>query len=487
MALLETIRQQTDSTWAKLVFGAVILVFVFWGIGASGGPKTQAVAEVNGERITDTELRRRLRDVTRGANMNQDDIQELTPLIIDQLVMTKALLQEADRLGIEVSDEEIAREIRSIEAFQTESGKFSQNLYERNLKRMGMTNGKFVTQLRDSMTLQKLEAFAAGAIQVTDRELEQLYRLNATEMSVEYVSIPDNALLDFVTVEDAAVDAFIAASEDELKQIYERDYDRLYHTPPKATLSQIFLKKGIEGFEDAQARQKLEEIRTAASSGEAFADLARQFSEDLSASNGGDMGTLAQQQLPEAAREPIFSTAAGQFTDIIEIEQGFTFFRVAALTEEVTREFDTVKAEIARQELARQELTTFSARVGDELLAAWKAEGNAPIKVLQKYGLVLETTGSVRKTDPQIPGAAGSPQLLTALKDVSEAGLLDGVYPTEGGRILANVTSFTEADMTAFERDKEMLRYQVQTQKVQAYLEVWRQDIVDRSTVVKYQ
>ena len=159
MALLETIRQQTDSTWAKLVFGAVILVFIFWGIGTSGGPTTTAIAEVDGARITDTQLHRQMRNLTRstGSTLNEDEMNQLAQEVIQQLIQTEVLLQESARTGIEVSDQEIARYVLQYDAFKTSKGKFSSKLYERSLKRMGLSQGKFEQQIREMITIQKLE------------------------------------------------------------------------------------------------------------------------------------------------------------------------------------------------------------------------------------------------------------------------------------------------------------------------------------------
>ena len=196
MALLESIRQQTDSPWAKIVFGAVVLVFVFWGIGASGGPTTTAIAEVNGNRITDTELHRQMRNISRsqGASQNEDDLNRLAADVIKQLIQTEVLLQESDRTGIEVSDEEIVRELKKIEAFQTSDGTFSTELYERNLKNIGLTRGRFEDQLRDSIALQKLETLARNSVTISDASLERLYRQDSTELTVSFVRIPDSAL-----------------------------------------------------------------------------------------------------------------------------------------------------------------------------------------------------------------------------------------------------------------------------------------------------
>ena len=48
----------------KAVFAAIVLEkFVFWGVGGAGGLTNQVIAEVNGERITDTAFQRVMRNM----------------------------------------------------------------------------------------------------------------------------------------------------------------------------------------------------------------------------------------------------------------------------------------------------------------------------------------------------------------------------------------------------------------------------------------
>ena len=107
MAMMESIRRSTDSVWMKLVFGIIVLVFVFWGIGATGPTNTE-VATVNGSRITDTELHQRMRSIPTGGAQDDDQLRVLQQEVIQQLIREEVLNQEAERLGLEVSPTEIA-------------------------------------------------------------------------------------------------------------------------------------------------------------------------------------------------------------------------------------------------------------------------------------------------------------------------------------------------------------------------------------------
>jgi hypothetical protein len=59
---MENIRAGANNPWMKAVFAAIMLVFVFWGVGGAGGPTNQTIADVNGDRITDTQFQQVMRN-----------------------------------------------------------------------------------------------------------------------------------------------------------------------------------------------------------------------------------------------------------------------------------------------------------------------------------------------------------------------------------------------------------------------------------------
>ena len=102
----------------------------------------------SGKRITDIELQKVMRYLSRqqSGTLNEDELKEIQKQALEDLVKKEALLQESDRLGIEVSDHEIAFELYQIEAFKGPDGKFSEELYEQILKKEGYSQGKFENQ-----------------------------------------------------------------------------------------------------------------------------------------------------------------------------------------------------------------------------------------------------------------------------------------------------------------------------------------------------
>jgi parvulin-like peptidyl-prolyl isomerase len=102
---------------------------------------------------------------------------------------------------------------------------------------------------------------------------------------------------------------------------------------------------------DEQAQALLARVR----GGEDFAALARQYSADASAANGGDMGYLHDGMLPEVAEQALAALQPGQVTDTLRVLQGIAVFRLVERTPSKLLDFEAVKvraAELAQRELA---------------------------------------------------------------------------------------------------------------------------------------
>ena len=115
------------------------------------------------------------------------------------------------------------------------------------------------------------------------------------------------------------------------------------------------------------------------------------------------------------------------------------------------------------------------------MLTAWKDTGSAPADLLEEAKLRVETSLAVSPTRPQL--SASSPALLGALSSVTAEGVLDAVYPTDDGRVVAAVTSFQEPDMDLFAIEKESLRSRVLAMERQSFIDHWKGDVVARSMV----
>ena len=166
--------------WSIVV--VITIAFLFFGIyPADVGGRT--VAKVDGDVITVDALNRAYRnlyDNYKGLlkdKFNESLAKGLKSQALQELVVNKLLNQEAARLGIEVSDEELQAEIMKMPVFSSQDGKFDRKIYERVLDRVNMTPAAFEASERDLLIRQKLERLVKDGVMVTEPELAAAYQL----------------------------------------------------------------------------------------------------------------------------------------------------------------------------------------------------------------------------------------------------------------------------------------------------------------------
>ena len=135
--MLQTMRQSTQSTAAKVIIGLIVLSFAAFGLETllPGGAGT-SVAEVNGEEITPFALQAAITQQKRQlVSILGDDVdpallddERLRPRALDSLVQRALLLQKTAALQLVASGAQVSQSITSIEAFQL-NGEFSPDAY----------------------------------------------------------------------------------------------------------------------------------------------------------------------------------------------------------------------------------------------------------------------------------------------------------------------------------------------------------------------
>lgn len=474
----------------KVVFGLIVMVFIFWGIGGNSGQTSVLIAEVNGTRITDTQFQQVMRNAVRskGGSIDEDERRALSQQVIDELVSQEVLLQEADRMDIQVSGEEIAWYVRKFPEFLGPDGKFSSKMYQRGLKRMGFTEGRFEEQIRRQLTLGRLDDIVRSGVHLTDAEVRRAFTEQRASMDLSWVAIPDAAFLSKVQVDDTTVDAWLSTNEADVRATYEQDFERLYHRPRKATLATITLRSDLDQGQvsDEELRARMDTIQAELDAGADFAATARRWSEDISAINGGALGTRAEPDLDPAIARAVFQTEAGQRTQIVETGFGLQILNVQEIIPEESTAFEEVKHDIARDLLRKRDVGVVAGEFAERLLAAWKESGAPPEAMIAEAGLDLRDSPDVTPGRPLLLGAPESPGLSSALRAVQQEGVIDSVFPTDEGRILAAVTRYTSPDPAELELDGPTLQAQLTAFDQMSFQSAWKDDLVKRSKVVQH-
>src|SRR5262245_21747129 len=328
MTMLDRMRRHKG--WLKWSLALVVLTFVFLYIPdflRTSASSNEVIAEVDGEPITVGAFTRRYNAQVQayrnayGGQMNDQLLKQLgiDRQILNQLLDEEAMVAEARKQGVTVSDVEIRERILALPGFQ-ENGKFvGEQRYRQILQFQNppMTTAEFERSLRRALQIEKLRNALTGWMTVSDKEVADEYRKRNEKVKLDVVPVNADAFKTQVAVTDAEIAAAfdknkeryrigekrkikyallnveqvrqtITISDAELQAFYKTNISQ-YQTPAQVRASHILLK--TEGKDEAAVKAKAEAVLKEVKAPNAdFAALAKKYSEDESnASNGGDL------------------------------------------------------------------------------------------------------------------------------------------------------------------------------------------------------
>ena len=196
--MLLAIRERVMGVVGWFILGIIFIAFAFFGLNSYlGSDKAIYAASVNGveissrqENIAYQRLRRRMEEMMGSsfdpAMLNEAQLRSNT---LRQLINEELLFQEAAGAGFASSDQQLAAQISSQDAFKAD-GKFSKQRYEQILANQGMVPAGFEGQLRRDIMSDQLRSGIVKTVAPTLGELELAYRLQAQERCFSYLILP---------------------------------------------------------------------------------------------------------------------------------------------------------------------------------------------------------------------------------------------------------------------------------------------------------
>ncbi|MCX5813259.1 MAG: peptidylprolyl isomerase [Proteobacteria bacterium] len=160
--MLRFMRKYATGWLVKGLFGVIIIVFIFWGVGSFRAGE-RVIAEVGSHKIFYEEYQEAYKNVFNTYRLIYKDkldenlLKELKikEKVMDEIINKHLLLLKAKDMGIKVSDAEFNGYIENIDAFRRD-GKFSQKVYLEILKRSGIDPKKFEESEKTSLAVMKI-------------------------------------------------------------------------------------------------------------------------------------------------------------------------------------------------------------------------------------------------------------------------------------------------------------------------------------------
>ncbi len=160
--MLKFMRRHATGFMIKAIFGIIIIVFIFWGVG-SFREREKIVAKVGGYKVYYTEYAdtyNRFLNIYKMIYKDSLDENTMKSLkikekVMDELIDRYVILINAKKAGLKVYDRELNDYITGMNAFRRD-GRFSQKAYEEILRRNNLDPKRFEEGERVSIITSRL-------------------------------------------------------------------------------------------------------------------------------------------------------------------------------------------------------------------------------------------------------------------------------------------------------------------------------------------
>lgn len=470
--MLKFIRRNATALWVKIIFGTIILVFMTWGVGAVISSGGEIVARVNGENIDTPQYQRAYKGMVRFyENIYKDAFtpeimkaMNLPARTVDQLINGRLMRQEAERLGLTVTDSELRDAISANTAFHGDSG-FNRAIYLDVLRRNEMGPAEYEEAEREGILVSKIRDLITAGVLVNEADVRERFAYDNEKVDLSFVKVdpdqfrtgieitdeglkeyydahqdefrlPDRVELEYVVFPNAVFEAAIEIPESEAQEYYDA-HQAEFEQEEQVRASHILIRfdQGADEAAKAAARERAEAILAKAKAGEEFGRLAAENSEDSSSSRGGDLGFFRRGLMVPPFEAAAFAMQPGEISEIVETQFGYHIIQVQERQEAGTKPFADVQDQIVSklkseraQGIIREKAT---AAHGD------LTSGKSLAEIAAAENLEVKTTGPLAQTD-RVAGVNGT-GLLNAAFALEQPG--NGpVVTTPDAQVLFRVT-----------------------------------------------
>jgi len=295
----------------KESFFAVILCLVFMKPNlAEGKIFDRVVAKVNTEIITLSSIEERA-EVLKQKYMENYDENQILREALEMMIDEKLQIQQGKKMGFEVDDITVDAAISDIEKKNSlESGQLAIMLESE-----GKSIEAYKNKIRDQILVSKLTRFELGSVNVSKRKIEKYYHDNQMEF-------------------------------------WEPGKVRVKHIL-------ILVEKGASEKIRKEKNREIKKILAELKEGKDFAEAAKEYSEDVSASIGGDVGFVVRGQMVPEFEKTVYRLKEGEISDVVKTEYGYHIIKAEEVRKGKTLPFKEVENKIKSILLLRKQESAY--------------------------------------------------------------------------------------------------------------------------------
>ncbi len=443
--MLGTMRKHATSWLIKVACFAIVIVFIFWGGYSYTEKKASRVAVVNGSYIGLREYQSMYSNLVEqmrrqfGRQFSSELVETLNlkGQALDRLINRRLILTEAGMLEFDVSREELQNAIVSYPAFQT-NGQFDPLRYQQILRSNKLTPQDFEANQREDLLINKVEQFITRGTKVLESEMLSFFHHTRDRVNLAYVQIDPQDFKNQVKVDEEAVrDYFdkhrenyrladkrnilyvrfvpqdylaeVEVTDQEIEEFYQLHQDD-YREPKKVHARHILFRisEKAKTAEIQEILDRAKKVLDLARKGDNFAELARKYSDDSTASKGGDLGYFKSGDMVKPFADSAFSLKKGEISDLVRTRFGVHIIKVEDIKEESVKPLAAVK-ETVRQSLKEERSREIALQRADSFIDLSRALDDLQ-KAAAEAGLEVKESGLFAAEEP-VPQLGRHPEI----------------------------------------------------------------------------
>ena len=282
-------------------------------------PGPDVWATVNGKEIQRAEVEKLFRSRVNadGPAPSQEEALSLKLSILDELINSEILLERAQKMNLVASDAEVE------DKFTESKSPYTEEEFQKKLQETGLGVDDLKNEIRRELSIQKLiNREVVAKISITDQDINDFYNKNRAQLNV-------------------------TETQYHIAQI-------VITTHPDPT---VHNRKNDKATSEAEASRKAAMLVQKLDGGADFAELATDYSEDSSASTGGDIGFVPESSLNRsdpALKKAVLSLKPGEFSQPIVMKGGnYTILKLIAKEAAGNRELSDPQVQQAIRDALR--------------------------------------------------------------------------------------------------------------------------------------
>lgn len=448
--MLQFFRDRLTGALAFVFFGFLIIPFAFVGIDSYFTTiPDNAIARVNDEQITIADFQnswqryqQQLRaSIGEGFDPDVFDTAVTRRGHLEGLINRELMRQYALKAGLAVSEIELSRRIRAMQAFHID-GEFNSDIYQRMLSAQGMSPRRFERELAQDMVISQIPAAIMSSSIAVDTEVKALVAIQNQQRSFESVVVGTARFIEDISISDETVTEWYDANpngfmseeqlvieyveldiatfrstvefDDEILKKHFEDQKARFITTEERLASHILIVLDQDADEATveTAKQRAEALAQRARDGESFAALAKENSDDSgSAPNGGDLGWVEPGVMVQAFEDALYGLAEGAVSDPVKTGFGFHIIQLREIKPSQGMTFAEAREQL-QSEYANEQAESLYLEQANRLVDLVYEDPTTLGTVSEELGLEVKTEGPFSRTGGS--GVAANTEVIKA-------------------------------------------------------------------------